>query len=124
MTVNGNSKEFPWNKPQCRLNRIVRLHNMIAGKGLESSNGSLGSADGLPEPYKSRFQKSALEGEKPIAWIRTDLDSDLRYSDGLVLLTDRRLIAFAPVNGQPTRGGDVSAWPLAGTATLDRNETA
>jgi ATP-binding cassette subfamily B protein len=53
------------------------------------------------------------EGERVVASCRFDLDSGLRFVDGWLVLTDRRLIADLPMG--PAAGGDPSppqAWPL------------
>jgi len=96
---------------------------MFVGKGLESSNGSADANGSLPEAFRGRFQAAALAGESPVAWLSLDLDSNLRFAAGLVVLTDRRLLSFPPAeNG--AQGRDVSTWPLAETTALEVDEHA
>ena len=45
------------------------------------------------------------KGETLVAWFMTDLDEQLNFVPGLVVLTDRRLIAWA------VRGGEPREWP-------------
>jgi ATP-binding cassette subfamily B protein len=63
-------------------------------------------------------------GETPTAWLETDLDEQLKFSPGLVLLTDRRLISF-PVNGtRASSEADVLSWPLSQPLLLENHEQA
>ncbi len=91
---------------------------MFVGKGLESSNGTPSAGESLPEAFRARFQAAALSAESPVAWLPLDLDENLRFAAGLVVLTERRLVSFPPEqNGTP--GKDVSAWTLAETTALE-----
>jgi len=59
----------------------------------------------LPEPLRGMVQAVLEPGESLRAVFQPDLDNQLKYCDGLVVLTDRRLLARA--------GADLHAWPLA-----------
>jgi ATP-binding cassette subfamily B protein len=66
-----------------------------------------------------------LPGEQPLAWLETDLTTDLRFADGLLVLTDRRLLAFRPLNGRPDSGSQILAeWPLDPSMQLTADEHA
>src|SRR4051812_21884417 len=80
---------------------------MLAGSGLASSNGSAGGVPELAEALSAAFRGIALTGETPVAWVQTDLDDNLRFAPGFVLLTDRRLLSF------PAATGGVAAKPSA-----------
>ncbi|MFM9194756.1 MAG: hypothetical protein ACKOWG_03235, partial [Planctomycetia bacterium] len=70
-------------------------------------------------PAMDRF---ALEpGEKVVASCRFDLDAHLQFTDGQILLTDRRVIADAPASadGEPAPAGGVRVWPLDPTSAID-----
>ena len=47
----------------------------------------------LPEFWQAETQTRLAPGEAVLAWLETDLDAQLRFSRGLLLLTDRRLLA-------------------------------
>ncbi len=47
----------------------------------------------LPENWRDAVAAALAEGEHPIAWASPDLDRNLRFSSGIVLVTDRRLLA-------------------------------
>ncbi|MGA0583837.1 MAG: ABC transporter transmembrane domain-containing protein, partial [Castellaniella sp.] len=60
----------------------------------------------LPEPWRLVLAAQLAAGERVLGWLRTDLDSHLRYGDGLVVLTDRRWLACG-ADAQASR-----SWPL------------
>ncbi len=47
----------------------------------------------LPERWRAEVESLALERETVLAWLELDLDAQLRFGAGLVVLTDRRLMA-------------------------------
>src|SRR4051794_36713385 len=96
---------------------------MFARNDLSTTNGSASLTGGVSPSYLARVKVEVQPGESPIAWLQLDLDADLRFADGLVVLTDRRLIAFEPQNGQPTSSA-VEAWPLYATSGLVASEHA
>ncbi|MEW9900975.1 ABC transporter transmembrane domain-containing protein [Chitinivorax sp. PXF-14] len=50
----------------------------------------------LTEPWPSELRPVLAQGEEIVAWLETDLDARLRFGRGLVVVTDRRLLARAP----------------------------
>jgi ATP-binding cassette subfamily B protein len=70
----------------------------------------------LPDLWRPALAERLEAGETVLAWFEPDLDERLHYANGLVALTDRRLLAAA---GQP------AAWrsfPLPSDATLRAEE--
>jgi ATP-binding cassette subfamily B protein len=66
-----------------------------------------------------------LADEQPLAWLQTDLDTELRFADGMVVLTNRRLLDLRPLNGTGTRSaGGFDQWALEPGLTLDADERA
>ena len=68
----------------------------------------------LPEPLRGMVQAVLLPGESLRAVFQPDLDDRLKYHEGLVVLTDRRLLARA--------GADLHAWPLAQVERLQARD--
>ncbi|VCU69312.1 Putative multidrug export ATP-binding/permease protein [Pigmentiphaga humi] len=60
----------------------------------------------LPDAWRDQALPSMAEGESLCAWVELDLDTDLRYARGLLILTERRLLSAA----QGVQGW--KAWPL------------
>ena len=54
---------------------------------------SLSPSPSLPEAWRAEFEADIGQDEHLQAWLETDLDAGLRYSRGLLALTDRRLLA-------------------------------
>jgi ATP-binding cassette subfamily B protein len=46
-----------------------------------------------PDSWQPLVETRLEEGENPLAWLEIDLDVDLRFSSGIVVLTGRRLLA-------------------------------
>jgi ATP-binding cassette subfamily B protein len=61
----------------------------------------------LPPEWQTTVAKRLEPGEEALAWFEPDLDAGLRYDPGLIVLTDRRLLA-AEVGGERWQ-----VWPLA-----------
>jgi len=51
---------------------------------------------GLPTHWRTQIQAQLAPDENILAWLELDLDITLRFTPGLVLLTDRRLLAQDP----------------------------
>jgi ATP-binding cassette subfamily B protein len=71
-----------------------------------------GNAVGQPAPDRFRLEA----GERQVAACRFDLDANLNFADGWIVLTDRRLLADQPasadeVSARPGVGG-VWSWPI------------
>src|SRR5581483_1724627 len=97
---------------------------MPAGQDLASKNGSLGDEGQLPEPFSAAFRNAALAGESPVAWLETDLNAELRFARGLVLLTDRRLLSFPPDTNGNRASSNVAEWTVAPTLSVLAHEHA
>jgi len=61
---------------------------------LQSETGGDGR-DTIPERWRGAVEARLGPDEAVIAWLATDLDERLHFADGLVALTDRRLLNFA-----------------------------
>ena len=61
-------------------------------------------------------------GETVVAACRFDLDAELRFTDGWIVLTDRRLLADSPASADApasASGGGVTSWPIDSATRLD-----
>jgi ATP-binding cassette subfamily B protein len=54
------------------------------------------TADDLPDQWRDGVQKRLAAGENVVTWVTVDLDAQHHFSDGIVVLTDRRVLALAP----------------------------
>ena len=72
----------------------------------------------LPSHWASKVEPKLANDEKIQAWLEIDLDNRLQFSAGLVLVTDRRLLAFAP--GNP----DCEEYPLRSGLSLNHHDQA
>jgi ATP-binding cassette subfamily B protein len=61
----------------------------------------------LPAPWLEAVNAELAADEKLLAWLEIDLDSGLRFTDGLIVLTDRRLL---------TRSAADASWQTHGFA--------
>jgi ATP-binding cassette subfamily B protein len=55
----------------------------------------------VPEPWRADLSARLDQGESLVAWLMTDLDETLSFVQGLVVLTDRRLMAWAGGGEEP-----------------------
>ena len=83
----------------------------------------------LPEVWKPKIEPQLLFGESVLGWFEPDLDPHLSYEQGVVVLTDRRLLASmagteVPSDGQPASITTVhwQAWPFTADMTLQSTE--
>jgi ATP-binding cassette subfamily B protein len=77
-----------------------------------------GNEPTVPGRWAADVEAKLAAGEKPQAWLEIDLDNRLKFASGLVLVTDRRLLAYTPDN---TRWQE---WPLRGGLTLNHHDHA
>jgi ATP-binding cassette subfamily B protein len=68
----------------------------------------------LPEPLRGMVQAVLAPGESLRAVFQPDLDDRLKYGEGLVVLTDRRLLA--------REGSELRVWPLAQVERLQARD--
>ncbi len=59
----------------------------------------------MPEKWAPEVASQLAEREAPLAWLEVDLDGALRFSRGLVVITDRRVLA------RTSGGGAWQEWP-------------
>jgi ATP-binding cassette, subfamily B, bacterial len=92
---------------------MSELKSRIASPSAGASNGSLSPGAG------DRFELEP--GEKVVASCRFDLDANLRFTDGSIVLTDRRLMADPPASadGGPAFDGGPRSWRLDPETTID-----
>jgi ATP-binding cassette subfamily B protein len=65
----------------------------------------------VPERLRKEVEQELASNEQRLAWFCTDLDPQLHFADGVVVCTDRRVLAAgAAAEGSKSRG--CSAWPL------------
>ncbi|MBI2827175.1 MAG: ABC transporter ATP-binding protein [Planctomycetia bacterium] len=73
----------------------------------------------LPDAWRRAALAQLEAGEVIHAWFAPDLDAHLRYVEGLVLLTDRRLLsAEATVDGPGADGSTWREWPVDAVGNL------
>jgi len=72
----------------------------------------------LPEAWQNELPRQLHDDEKPLAWLELDLDSRLNFLPGLVVLTNRRLLASGATPG------DWTAWPLSAALVLAHRDHA
>ena len=58
----------------------------------------------LPADLRGMVEAQLAGGETPLVWLEPDLDARLHYARGLLVLTDRRLIAVGPGELAETAG--------------------
>jgi ATP-binding cassette subfamily B protein len=93
-----------------------------------NSNSLQETAGVMPvDPWRARAESRLLAGETPQTGLDLDLDADLRYAEGLLLVTDRRLLARAPGSEDwrewPYRAGlRLSHTDHAGVGTLELHD--
>jgi ATP-binding cassette subfamily B protein len=82
-------------------------------------NPSLALAAGfLPDHWQAEVAKKLAHGENVLASVEVDLDAKLRFTKGLVVVTDRRLLARSPGETQ------WCDWPLRAGLALHHHDHA
>jgi ATP-binding cassette subfamily B protein len=97
---------------------------MLSANSLVSSNGAKIVPPSLPAAFAGRFAALTLPGEIPVAWLSIDLNAEMRFATGLVVLTDRRLVAFEPPDTNVSAASGPQVWTLDGTTNLTAEEHA
>jgi ATP-binding cassette, subfamily B, bacterial len=72
----------------------------------------------LPDRWRADVAARLAAGERVLAWLVPDLDGQLRFAEGMVVLTDRRLVARMP------DAAGWREWPLATALDLDVRDHA
>ncbi|SFN90082.1 ATP-binding cassette, subfamily B [Nitrosospira briensis] len=70
----------------------------------------------FPSTWATRIESQLLDGERVLAWMETDLDAHLYFSPGLVVATNKRLLATAE------KGETWQGWPYRQGLTLARSD--
>jgi ATP-binding cassette subfamily B protein len=64
--------------------------------------------------------------ESPLVWLELDLDQQLNYAQGLVVLTDRRLLSVGPLEGETKSGtpldNGLQSWKIDSSLVLRARE--
>ena len=84
----------------------------------EKPQNTASAEPGLPSRWVAEVEPQLAAGEKTQAWLEIDLDTRLQFAAGLVIVTDRRLLARAPGNGE------WQAWPLRAGLALNHHDHA
>ncbi|NGZ85326.1 cyanophycin metabolism-associated ABC transporter [Duganella aceris] len=79
---------------------------------------TVSSLSELPERWRSEIQAQLSQGENVVSALEVDLDQQLRFSKGIILVTEGRLLARAPGESQ------WQAWPFAKDLTLKHHDHA
>src|SRR5690606_37087389 len=53
-------------------------------------------ADDLPDPWRTSLAALLSPGETVVSWLMLDLDPQLRFAAGVLVVTDRQLLAKGP----------------------------
>ncbi len=77
-----------------------------------------GNEPALPAHWAAEVEAQLSAGEKTQAWLEIDLDARLQFAPGLVVVSDRRLLARAP--GENTW----RSWPLQAGLSLNHVDHA
>jgi ATP-binding cassette subfamily B protein len=75
----------------------------------------------LPKPWQREAKRQLEPGETLLAWFEPDLDIRLRFSRGLVVVTDRRVLTVEATSAAGTEGTAERrwhSWPLDSVTAL------
>ncbi|GJJ03845.1 ABC transporter [Duganella rhizosphaerae] len=72
----------------------------------------------LPERWRSEIQAQLSQGENVVSALEVDLDEQLRFSKGIILVTERGVLARAPGRS------DWQRWPFAKDLALKHHDHA
>ena len=92
------------------------------------SNAILDAWQNVPESLRAVVDRHLLPDETPVAWFESDLDTRLNYAQGLLVLTDRRLVSVEPDREAPIAEQNTPPtlkcrdWLLAAGLTLRAKE--
>lgn len=79
---------------------------------------TVSSLSELPERWRSEIQAQLSLGENVVSALEVDLDQQLRFSKGIIVVTERRLLARAPGESH------WHAWPFDTDLTLKHHDHA
>jgi ATP-binding cassette subfamily B protein len=72
----------------------------------------------LPKRWQREVRCQLDPGETLLAWFEPDLDTQLRYARGLVLVTDRRVLTTQTAGDAEVVEGSWHSWPLDSVTAL------
>lgn len=74
----------------------------------------------IPSALRGPAESQLLSEETVVAWFRPDLDERLQYAEGLVVLTNQRVLAVAPTSPKAAGGKaqTIQSWPLPEIASI------
>ncbi len=72
----------------------------------------------MPDTRQAEVLSRLVEGERVLAWLEVDLDAQLRFSSGLVVATDRRVMT------RLSGGADWQDWPYRRGLSLRHHDHA
>ncbi len=72
----------------------------------------------LPKRWQREVRCQLDPGETLLAWFEPDLDTQLRYARGLVLVTDRRVLTTQTAGDAGVVEGSWHSWPLDSVTSL------
>ncbi|HQR60706.1 MAG TPA: ABC transporter transmembrane domain-containing protein, partial [Methylophilaceae bacterium] len=72
----------------------------------------------LPEPWRDEAAARLAAGENAVAWLEVDLDSQLHFAHGLVIVTELRILA------KPDEASAWQDWPLQPGMALRHHDHA
>jgi len=70
----------------------------------------------VPADWHRQITEQLEPGESVVAWFVPDLDAELRYAESVVVVTDRRVLAFTPARKDLSAA--VRYWPLEEVSKL------
>ena len=76
------------------------------------------AASDLPGQWRDAVQKRLAAGENVVTWLTVDLDAKHHFSDGIVVLTERRILSWAPGEN------DWRDWQFQPGMTLEHHDHA
>ena len=79
---------------------------------------SLPAGPELPDRWRAQASAQLAPGETLLGWMEVDLNTQLRFTAGVILLTDRRLLS------QPAEQAAWHSWPLHAELQLHHHDHA
>jgi ATP-binding cassette subfamily B protein len=76
------------------------------------------SRNSLPDSWRSEIESQLSADENVVAWLEVDLDASLHFSSGLLVATDRRLLAHI------TGSAEWQSWPYRADLRLTHHDYA
>ncbi len=84
--------------------------------------------ESFPAPFSELLQRQLNQGEAVISWLAPNLNPNLRFADGLVVLTEKRILSFEAQphskSDQSLADGNWQCWDLHSVAELRATDRA